>query len=67
VPLEASINLLDRALALLADLDGDDFSRAEIAIAVAVVGRLVAAMDQLIRQSEATSFDAFLADHPELM
>jgi hypothetical protein len=68
VPLDTTIDLLDRALATLIDESAADVSREEIADIAAAVGRLVAAIDTLIRQAEAADapFADFLAEHPEL-
>jgi hypothetical protein len=65
--LDTTLDLLDQALIALTEACGSDLSREEIADAAAAVGRLVAAVDALIRESEkAMTFDDFLADHPEL-
>jgi hypothetical protein len=67
VPLSATLDLLDQALAGLMETHGSDLSYAQIADAADGVGRLVAAVHTLAREAvQAHRFADFLADHPEL-
>jgi hypothetical protein len=68
VPLQGTLDLLDKALARLVEDSGGEISRAEIAELAAAVGLLNAAVDTLMRETEAAdgSGDDGLADHAEL-
>jgi hypothetical protein len=68
VPLDGTLDLLDKTLVRLVEESGSEISRAEIAEVAAAVGLLVDAVDALIGETESAhgSFVDFLTDHPEL-
>jgi hypothetical protein len=68
MPLQGTLDLLDKALARLVEESGGESSQAEIAELATAMGLLNAAVDTLIRETEAVdgASDDGLADHAEL-
>jgi hypothetical protein len=68
VPLDGTLDLLDKALATLVEESGGEISRAEIGELAAAMGLLNEAVDTLIRETEAVdgACDDGPADHAGL-